>query len=71
MIASEREELNGTRQEVVTDPITIKRDKIAQKGRVRRTKAKVLKLLERPREEWNKLVGPEWIQGLLEIKAQQ
>ena len=65
MIASEREELNGTRtNEIVLDPAIISRDKTAEKGRVRRLKVKVLRLLDRPEIEWSKLVGPEWVELL-------
>ena len=49
MIASEKEELNGLRTaEMASDPAIIKRDKTAEKGRVRRIKVKVMKLLDKP-----------------------
>ena len=62
MIVSEIEELNGTRtKEMATDPAIIKRDKTAQKGRVRRIKVKTFKLLDRPRTDWDRLIGSQWI----------
>ena len=54
---------------MAADPAIIKRDKTAEKGRVRRLKVKVRKLLKRPRVEWPTLVGPEWIERLDHIKA--
>jgi len=49
MIASEREAQNGLRTaEMASDPAIIKRDKTAEKGRVRRIKVKVTKLLDKP-----------------------
>ena len=72
MIASEREELDGLRtQEMASDPAIIKRDKTAEKGRVRRIKVKVMKLLDRPVSEWADLMGACWIPGLEQIKALQ
>ena len=65
MIASEREEQNGLRtQEMATDPAIIKRDKTAEKGRVRRIKVKVMKLLNKPSCDWPRLIGEKWIPGL-------
>ena len=70
MIASEREEMNGTRtQEMMNDPDIVKRDKTAEKGRVRRIKVKVLNLLNKPRKAWNRFVGPEWVERLVILKA--
>ena len=72
MIASEREEMAGTRTAaMMNDPAIILRDKTAEKGRVRRIKVKVLKLLNRPRKEWKRFVGPEWVKRLVIIKALQ
>ena len=72
MIASERETISGTRtQEMAMDPEIIERDKRAEKGRVRRLKVKVRKLVQRPRVDWPKLVGPEWVERLDHIKILQ
>ena len=39
-------------------PDIIKRDKTAEKGRVRRIKVKVMKIIDRPVTDWSELVGP-------------
>ena len=62
MVASEREVKDGVRtQEMATDPKIVKRDKTAQKGRVRRIKVKTMRLLDRPRTDWDRLVGSDWM----------
>ena len=54
---------------MATDPAIVERDKRAEKGRVRRLKVKVMKLLNRPRVEWGTLVGPDWIEHLEHVKT--
>ena len=54
---------------MANDPDIIKRDKTAEKGRVRRIKVKVYKLLDQPRADWKRLVGPQWVKRLVQIKT--
>ena len=62
--------MNGTRtQEMMNNPDIIKRDKTAEKGRVRRIKVKVLNLLNKSRRTWKRFVGPEWVERLVILKA--
>ena len=64
--------MDGTRtQEMMNDPNIIKRDKTAEKGRVRRIKVKALRILGRPRKTWSRFVGPEWVDRLVIIKTLQ
>ena len=59
LTAAEREALSGeSTSESVTDPVIIRRDKTAEKGRVRRIKVKVMKLLNSQVTDWSELVGP-------------
>ena len=65
LTAAEREEVLGVRQEVdVNDPDIKARDYRADKGRIRRLKEKIERVLKMPQATKQEMIGAHWLERL-------
>ena len=65
LTAAEREEVSGVREEVdVNDPQIKARDYRADKGRIRRLKEKIERVLKMPQAAKEEMIGAHWLERL-------
>lgn len=65
LTAAEREEVLGVRQDVdVNDPEIKARDYRADKGRIRRLKEKIERVLKMPQAAKQEMIGAHWLERL-------